>query len=275
VFQRADMLWLVFDSAAKVDPAALSVDASRVIRAVTLSRGADGEAILRIKLERPRVVCLLADGSGWIVVIGDTVTTASRPLVMARKVDGKNRASIVIPFDNPRKIHVLTDPASGDRLLVVTALGPARGFLKEQNFVELRALPSTHGVVLQPLADDVAAELAADKITVTRPQGLSLSPTAIGQAQLSSNYRGLSFDPQLWAFNRAAKFNARQAELVQIAAMAPEANRKEARFNLARFYFARQMAADPDPSMREMAAEELQRYLEKMSGAKFERIKRG
>ncbi len=244
VFQRADMLWLVFDSAAKIDPAALSVDASRVIRAVTLSRGADGEAILRIKLERPRVVSLLADGSGWIVVIGDTVTTASRPLVMARNVVGKNRASIVIPFDNPRKIHVLTDPASGDRLLVVTALGPARGFLKEQNFVELRALPSTHGVVLQPLADDVAAELAEDKITVTRPQGLSLSPTAIGQAQLSSNYRGLSFDPQLWAFNRAAKFNARQAELVQIAAMAPEANRKEARFNLARFYFARQMAAE-------------------------------
>ena len=243
-FQRADMLWLVFDSAAKIDPAALSVDSSRVIRAVKLTRDTDGAAILRIKLERPRLVSLQADGPGWIVAIGDTVTTATRSLVMARNVVGKNRSSIVIPFDNPHKIHVLSDPDSGDRLLVVTALGPARGFLKGQNFVELRALPSTHGVVLQALADDVAAELAEDKVTVTRPQGLSLSPTAIGQPQLSSNSRGLSFDPQLWAYNRAAKFNARQAELVQIAAMAPEANRKEARFNLARFYFAREMAAE-------------------------------
>ncbi|MFI4971513.1 MAG: hypothetical protein ACHP7H_02430, partial [Hyphomicrobiales bacterium] len=194
VFHRADMLWLVFDSAAKIDLAALTTDTSQAIRSVVLERGADGEAIVRIKLERPRLVSLQADGPGWIVSIGDTVTVTSRPLVMARNNVGKNRASIAIPFDNPRKIHVLTDHDIDDRLLVVTALGPARGFLKEQNFVELRALPSTHGVVLQPLADDVTAELADDKITVTRPGGLSLSPTAIGQPQLASNFRALSFD---------------------------------------------------------------------------------
>lgn len=244
VFHRADMLWLVFDSAAKIDLAALTTDTSQVIRSAALERGADGAAIVRIKLERPRLVSLQADGPGWIVSIGDTVTVSSRPLVMARNNVGKNRASIAIPFDNPRKIHVLTDHDIGDRLLVVTALGPARGFLKEQNFVELRALPSTHGVVLQPLADDVAAELADDKITITRPGGLSLSPTAIGQPQLASNFRALSFDTQLWTYDRQAKFNARQAELVQIAAMAPASQRKQARFDLARFYLAREMSAE-------------------------------
>ena len=244
VFHRADMLWLVFDSAAKIDLAALTTDTSQVIRSAALERGADGAAIVRIKLERPRLVSLQADGPGWIVSIGDTVTVSTRPLVMARNNVGKNRASIAIPFDNPRKIHVLTDHDIGDRLLVVTALGPARGFLKEQNFVELRALPSTHGVVLQPLADDVTAELADDKITITRPGGLSLSPTAIGQPQLASNFRALSFDTQLWTYDRQAKFNARQAELVQIAAMAPASQRKQARFDLARFYLAREMSAE-------------------------------
>jgi tetratricopeptide (TPR) repeat protein len=244
VFHRADMLWLVFDSAAKIDLAALTADTSHAIRSAALERGADGEAIVRIKLERPRLVSLAADGPGWIVSIGDTVTVPSRPLVMARNNVGKNRASIAIPFDNPRKIHVLTDHDIGDRLLVVTALGPARGFLKEQNFVELRALPSTHGVVLQPLADDVTAELADDKITVTRPGGLSLSATAIGQPQLASNFRALSFDTQLWTYDRQAKFSARQAELIQIAAMAPAIKRKQARFNLARFYLAREMSAE-------------------------------
>ena len=68
------------------------------------------------------------------------------------------RASVSIPFQEPRQLHRLVDTEVGDTLLVVTALGPARGFLKPQEFVEFNALVSTHGVVIQPLADDLAAE---------------------------------------------------------------------------------------------------------------------
>ncbi len=128
--------------------------------------------------------------------------------------------------------------------MVVTALAPARGFLKEQNFVELRALPSTQGVVLEPIADDIAVELAEDKITVSRPGGLSLSATALGQQQLATSFRALTFDTQLWGFDRQAKFNQRQAELITAAAMAPAIKRRQARFNLARFYMARDMSAE-------------------------------
>ena len=245
VFQRADTLWLVFDSPAKIDLGAFAGDTGHAIRHAVQERGSDGEAIVRIKLERPRLVSLQADGPGWIVTIADTVTVPSRPLVIARNIVGKNRASIAIPFDKPSRIHNLTDRDVGDRLLVITALGPARGFLKGQNFVELRALPSSHGVVLQPLADDITAELSVDKILITRPQGLSLSPTAIGQQQqLANNFRALSFDTQLWGFDRAAKFSDRQGELVRLAAMAPAAKRRQARFNLARFYLAREMSAE-------------------------------
>jgi tetratricopeptide (TPR) repeat protein len=245
VFQRADTLWLVFDSTAKIDLAAFSADSGHAVRNAVLERGTDGEAIIRIKLERPRLVSLEADGASWIVTIGDTVTVPSRPLMIARNIVAKNRASIAIPFDNPQKIHYLADRDIGDRLMVITALAPARGLLKGQNFVELRALPSAHGVVLQPLADDVTAELSVDKILITRPEGLSLSPTAIGQQQqLANRFRALSFDSQLWSFDREAKFSARQAELIRLAAMAPAAKRRQARLNLARFYLARDMSAE-------------------------------
>ena len=113
-----------------------------MIRTVALEHGADGEAIVRIKLERPRLVSLETDSTGWIVNIGDNAAVPSRPLAIARNIVSKNRASLSIPFDHPAKVHILTDHDIGDRLLVVTALGPARGFLKAQNFVELRALPS-------------------------------------------------------------------------------------------------------------------------------------
>jgi len=242
-FQRADMLWLVFDSPATIDLSALTRDGSRVIRSAAMERGADGEAIVRIKLERPRLLSLQPDSPGWLLTIGDTVAAPSRPLAIARNVAGKERASIAIPFVQPGKLHSLSDRAIGDRLFVVTALGPARGFLKGQNFVELRALPTLHGVVLQPLADDITVELAADKIIVARPGGLSLSALVL-QPAVQSGFRSHSFDTQLWTFNREAKYVSRQAELTQIAAMAPIGERRQARFNLARFYLAAGMSAE-------------------------------
>jgi tetratricopeptide (TPR) repeat protein len=245
VFRRADMLWLVFDNAAKLDLAALSANGDKLIRSAVLVRGQDGEAILRIRLERPRLASLDADGPGWIVNIGDTVTTPTRALGIARAIAGKGRASIAIPIVDARNIHRLKDPDIGDRLMVVTALGPARGFLKSQDFVELRVLPSTHGVVVQPVADDITAEIAVDKVTIGRPGGLSLSSSALGsQPQVAPSFRSVTFDTQLWGYDREAKFNERQNDLIHTAAMAPESKRRTARLNLARFYLARDMAPE-------------------------------
>ena len=167
VFRRADTLWLIFDSAAKIDLAALAgSDASQSIRSTTVDRGADGETILRLRLERPQMSSLAADGPSWVLTIGDGGTAPTQPLVVARGVTDKNHASISIPFEQPQKIHTVTDPEIGDRLMVVTALAPARGFIKDLDFVELRTLASTQGVVVQPLADDLRAELVPDRINI-------------------------------------------------------------------------------------------------------------
>ncbi|HET7164778.1 MAG TPA: tetratricopeptide repeat protein [Pseudolabrys sp.] len=244
VFQRADTLWLVFDSPAQIDLTALQADNDNGVREVLFERGEDGAAIVRIKLARPRMASIEADGPAWIVNIADTTAAETRPLAIARSIVGKNRASIAIPFDSARAIHTIKDPDVDDRLLVITALGPARGFLKVQDFVELRALPSIHGVVIQPIADDIAAELGVDKITIGRPTGLSLSATALGQQQVAVSFRAFTFDTQVWGFDRDAPFNARQSELIGLAASAPVSKRRQARFNLARFYLAKEMAPE-------------------------------
>src|SRR6185312_1437405 len=244
VFHRADTLWLVFDSPAQMDLTALQADNDNGIREVLFERGDDGAAIVRIKLARPRMASLEADGPAWIVNIADATTAETRPLAIARSIVGKNRASIAIPFDSARAVHTIKDPDVDDRLLVITALGPVRGFLKVQDFVELRALPSVHGVVIQPIADDIAAELGVDKITIGRPTGLSLSATALGQQQVAVSFRAFTFDTQVWGFDRDAPFNARQSELIGLAASAPVSKRRQARFNLARFYLAKEMAPE-------------------------------
>jgi len=244
VFRRADTLWLVFDSAAKLDLAGLEAGPDKAIHSARFERSKDGAAIVRLRLSRPRLVSVVNDGPAWIIDLGDSITVPTQQLTIARSILGKNRASIAIPFNDAQKIHRISDAAVGDQLLVVTALAPARGFLKAQEFVELRALPSAQGVVLQPLADDVTAAIAPDQITVSRPQGLTLSPTAIGQQQLASTFRAVTFDTQIWGFDRQAKFYSRQAELLYDAAMAPPGLRRHARLNLARFYLAQNMFAE-------------------------------
>jgi hypothetical protein len=243
-FTRGRAIWLVFDSAAKIDISAL--DGESWIRAPTVRHGDDGEAVLRIPLEQPKLASFFSEGSGWVLTIGESVVEPTKPITIARSIVGKGRSSITIPFVEPRKLHRISDPQVGDQLLVVTALAPARGFLKEQDFVELRALSSTHGVVIQPLADDVVAELSGDKIVISRPGGLSLSSSAVASRDNSNNSmpQPVMFDTQTWGFDRQAKFEQRQSELLARAAAAPEAKRRAARLDLARFYLARDMGAE-------------------------------
>jgi predicted negative regulator of RcsB-dependent stress response len=242
VFRRADTLWLVFDTEAKIDLSVLESDPSRAVRSAAVLRPQEGEAVVRIKLERPRLASMSSEGPGWAVTIGDTALEPTRPLGIGRNIVGPNRASITIPFEEPRTLHRIRDPEIGDTLMVVTAMGPARGFLKPQDFVELRTLASTHGVVIQPLADDINAELAADKVVISRPGGLILSQAAPGRQ--AGNLRTMMFDSQLWGFDRQADFSARQSELIQKAASSPQGRRTAARLDLARFYLARDMYAE-------------------------------
>jgi hypothetical protein len=125
---------------------------------------------------------------------------------------------------------------------VVTALGPPRGFVKGQDFVEFCALASTHGVVVQPLADDLKAELAADKVFLTRPAGLTLS--ASNPVPRLATYHPHVLDAQTWGFDRQADLGERRSQLIRAAAEASAAKRSIARANLARFYLARDMAAE-------------------------------
>jgi tetratricopeptide (TPR) repeat protein len=239
IFQRAQTLWLVFDTAAKLDIGALSSEPSHTIRSASVTRIGSAQ-VARLKLERPRLASVVAEGTAWALAVGDSVQEPTKALVIGRNIIGPSRTSVTIPFDEPRTAHRLDDPEIGDTLIVVTGLGPARGFVKSQKFVEFQALTSTHGVVIQPHADDLTATLATDKIEIGRPSGLTLSESPELGRRVSIT-RSVTFDQQLWDFDRGADFAERQIELITGAAGAPPAKRSASRLDLARFYLARNM----------------------------------
>ena len=239
-FARSDAFWLVFDDGAAIDLSALA--AEPVIRQAAVTTAGDAQ-IVHLKFDRPRLVSLDGGATSWTLDISDAVAEPAQPLTVARIMSTESMASAHIALKNPRRLHRLDDPDIGDTLLVVTALAPARGILKTQDFVEFRALASVHGVVIQPLADDLGIELAGDRVMIGRPGGLALSSSgASGRA--GGALRAVMFDTQLWGFDRKADFDSRLRALVSAAAQAPEAKRTSARLDIARLYFARDMYAE-------------------------------
>ncbi len=282
VFHRADTLWIVLDSTADIDLSALDGEPSKTIRGYDLTRTADAD-VLRIKLDRPHLSSVAADGAVWTVEIGDSVLEPSRALDLTRNLIGPNRSSITIPFDEPQRLHRVADPEVGDTLLVVTAMGPARGFIHEQDFIEFRALASTQGVVIDPLADDINVALVPDKIVVGRPNGLTLS-TSLQTLLHGSGLRPVMFDSQIWGFDRQASYIERQSHLIAAAAAAPDNKRLAPRLDLARFYLARDMypeakgvldvtLADVRPAAEDVSAMVLRAVAEVMMNRPEEALK--
>ena len=242
VFHRADTLWFVFDTTVPIDLSALEGEASRTIRRADFFRTSDAD-VVRIRLDRPHLSSVATEGPAWSVTVGDSVLEPTHALDLMRNMIGPNRSSVTIPFEQPHRLHRIRDPEVGDNILVVTAFAPARGVLKEQDFIEFRALASTQGVVVEPIADDLSVELAADKVMVSRPGGLTLS-NSLQSVLHGSGLRPLMFDSQLWGFDRQATYSERQASLIAAAAASPPNKRLAPRLELARFYIARDMYAE-------------------------------
>jgi tetratricopeptide (TPR) repeat protein len=242
LFRRADVVWLVFDSAKPVDLEPIRREAGSVIGDVSAVPLENGQAI-RLRINRPQLVSLTGNektGQNWVVTFADANQTPSQALTAIRNITDPARANVTVPIARPGLMHRLVDPDAGDALLVITAGPPGRGFVRRQDFVEFSLLESIHGVVIQPNSDDVGAEIASDKITLSRPGGLTLSSADVGAERAATAVRPV-FDVNEWRKNQSEDFIKRLDLLVTALASAAAEQRVPARLDLARFYMSRGM----------------------------------
>jgi tetratricopeptide (TPR) repeat protein len=242
-FRRGDSVWLVFDSTRPIDVEQIRVSAGALIGDVIRLPLENGQAI-RIRLNRPQMQSLTSDdresGANWTLTFADKMLAPPQPLNVIRNIADPAHANVAVPLSNPGRLHRLIDPDAGDALMVVTAPPPMRGFIKRQDFVELSLLESAHGVAVHPNSDDVGVEIAADKIILGRPGGLTLSSAGVAAERAATVVRPI-FDIDEWHKDQAGYFVARQNALMLAIAAAEPDQRAQARLDLARFYVARGM----------------------------------
>src|SRR5882672_5079870 len=243
LFRRADTVWLVFDSPKPFDIEPIRSKGGAIIAEASQLPLDNGQAI-RIRLNRPQMPSLTGDTkdgtANWTLTFADTMQTPPQPLMVIRNITDPALANVVVPLAKPGLLHRVVDPDAGDTLLVITAPLPIRGFVKRQDFVEMSLLESIHGVAVRPNSDDVTAEIAADRIILGRPGGLTLSSADVAAERVPFAVRPI-FDASEWRRNQDEKFVTRQDALIAAAAVAEPSQRLQARINLARFYMARGM----------------------------------
>jgi tetratricopeptide (TPR) repeat protein len=246
LFRRADTLWLVLDSRMPIDIEPLRSQVGGVMSDVGVVALEQGLAV-RIRLSRPQLPSLtgeeVASGMVWTLTFADIMQAPTQPLAAIRNIAEPSLANVTVPLPKAGLLHRFVDPEAGDTLLVVTAMPPAHGLVKRQDFVELSLLESIHGVAIRPNSDDVTASIASDKIVLGKPGGLTLSPADTGAERAPTAVRPI-FDLGEWRRNQQGSFIERQDALIAAAGAAAPDQRGRARVDLARFYMSRGLFAE-------------------------------
>lgn len=239
VFRRSDSIWLVFDTDQPIDASAIRREGAWIVADATPLDLPKGRAF-RIRLNRPQLATMIGDERAWTLILADKAQSPPQPLTATRNMTDPGRASVGVSLAKPGQIHRFNDPDAGDQLLVMTAGGPARGFMKRQDFVEFALLESIHGVVVQQKSDDLTAGIASDTLILSRPGGLTLSTAMTAPDRATAAVRPV-FDVTEWRTFQNAEFIPTRNKLLTAASMATGSARMPAHVDLARFYLARGM----------------------------------
>lgn len=173
VFRRGDALWLVFDAPARIDTSAAPRGRAE-LRSIQALAGKDYAAV-RITSAPTTLASIESQGATWVLTLGPTAAAPAQTIGLKRE-DADGPAALIAQMAGSTGVFWVEDPAAGDRLAVVTALGPAKALDQRRAIVDAVLLPSTHGLAIQPLAEDLAVHADGDLVRIGRPKGLELSP---------------------------------------------------------------------------------------------------
>ncbi|WP_426050621.1 tetratricopeptide repeat protein [Brevundimonas sp. SL161] len=173
VFRRGDAVWVVFDTAARMDMSKASD-----LGVAGDARWAVGPDYTAIRISAPEALSVSAKGEGatWTVTIGGP-TAPPASVVIDR--DDTGDTALVASMAGATRTVWLTDPMVGDRFAAVTALAPGKGFADTRRTIDLTLLPTAQGMAIETPTDDLSIKAEGDLVTLSRPGGLLLSPPSM------------------------------------------------------------------------------------------------
>ncbi len=253
VFTRAGFLWVVFDKARKLDTSGLRGKRSKMIAGFD-QRIVSGATVVRLPLANDVSPSVQRDGTAWVVEISSAAQPRldTIPIEFQLSAIGGSRAMVKVA-DAGDSIK-LTDPEVGDEFWVVPLTAAGRAVGVSRRLAQLEILATLQGIVVRPLADDVAIRTLANGIELTTETGLLLSSDGtrtgrraaiIDAVEAAGKTReGHLFDIESWRREAMGPFTQIKQALQQAVIEASPTRRNAARLEFAQFYFAYGMVSD-------------------------------
>lgn len=265
VFERAGMIWLLFDTHVGIDKSDLEAPLSELVDTIEVDATTSVQ-IMRMRQSQERLATLGSEGHSWVLSLGDILFAPTEPVRLERRhnLDGLFEATANLA--RPSRIHSLRDPNVGDVIKVVTSYPPARGFIRPLEFVEFQIGKTVHGMVIKRYDDDVKVSLEQENVVISRPDGLSLSAGVkrgprdtlgkqrIGQIRLSD-----FIEPDL------ARLISRGERLLSEASESEAESLEEKRIELATLYVANRLGAEALGVLRTLERDLAPRKLNRIS----------
>ena len=257
-FRRGLQVWIVFDRPAQLDLAAIKKVPSNLISGAYQTPQADATA-LRLFLPATINPTLARDGNAWTIDLHVQPMRPESSIAIAPRRPESGLAELALSVEQPGRTVSLRDPDVGDRLIVVPVAKAGLGVAGTREFAEFRLLDSAQGIAVEPVADRVSVDTAADHVRVAAPGGLNLSvrdsqrQAAEGE-RVPAGERVLNFAK--WSSGGIAELNANRRRLNLALSNAPTEGRNAVRLEMAHLYLANLMGNDALGMIERIEADE-------------------
>lgn len=245
VFRRFGYLWVVFDKLTQMNLDDLRAAGGNLIRSIEQLPN-EGATVLRMNTIAGINPSLKRDGLAWILEFRQQPIQPVTAIETTPQPNSPIGARLFLPVTEPGKAIPVTDPAVGDSLIVVPIIPLGHGISRGYDYPQARILPSSQGLVIQPLSDDLVVRPLRQGVEVTSGAGLQISTVAAALAaevkldEGGPMIRALTrlFDLDKWSQANLTTFEENKWRYQMAAATAKDSVKEKARMDMARFYFA-------------------------------------
>ncbi|WMT90004.1 hypothetical protein [Pelagibacterium sp. H642] len=243
VFRRGNVLWMLFDTRTQL--ARPDEQSSEILDGLAsdFTVESTGAAyVVRMVLNENRLATLASEGRAWVLSLGDILLSATRPVTLERRKSPQGLYEMLADLERPAQVHQLRDPEVGDILDVVTVYPPARGVVRDLEFVDFQAPRSVHGLVVKPLHEGVSVSIEDQYAVIAADSGLTLSADDGVRYRTPETSSQSALDlVSVMALNPEA-FNAARNDLLAQISRAEGRALDRARLDLAQFYLGNNLA---------------------------------
>jgi hypothetical protein len=281
-FERAGFMWAVFDQELSTELQPVPQGLSETVFLAAAVETEDATA-LRIRVRQDLFLSSATRvGGTWRIEFGRSPVPPAHPVPVRREAGATGQARVALPLPEAGHHVEIRDPEVGDTVSVVPSLRSASGIPVERAFAQFRVLATAQGIAVERWSDEVTVTASRSLVEIGAPEGLFLSEGGLQEAQVaeaeptgdeghaeddstgehdeegkSTALAGVDSILQYHQWRRGddADYRKQLGALSVALSIASDSARPTAQWDLARFFFAHNMAAEALGMLRLLAEE--------------------